>query len=378
MPFYEMRALREHLWYLDYPRQLSIESFRNPNFPLVAEMLQWFTTRYQDDPGLPVSTENEHDRTFFITTHVEFLFKESGIKLNPRRLYSADGHCVQELLKVASSLRKAMEAAKNYNPEEESSATGFVRPTPQELAKLMEDQKKVREMASELTERGARLYDLLGRETELREQRETALSKELDMREIEAGMKRCIESLMNNIQHKQKMIDELASDESDLLAKITRKKEELKRAGKRMRALKNVRPAFMDDFDKLETVMRDLYEVYVGKFRNVKFLESKVAEINKEEQEKYLERARELQAIQEQAHSQQQESLLAGVAGADGVIVAGLGDDDDEGDDDDDDDEDDDEEETSEEIDGLGDDIKDEAKTLSPTTASRPKRPPTG
>ena len=35
--------------------------------------------RYQDDPGLPVSTENEHDRTFFITTHVEFLVSELAV-----------------------------------------------------------------------------------------------------------------------------------------------------------------------------------------------------------------------------------------------------------------------------------------------------------
>ena len=56
-------------------------------------------------------------------------FKESGIKLNPRRLYSADGHCVQELLKVASSLRKAMEAAKNYNPEEVSHPPPMQSPT---------------------------------------------------------------------------------------------------------------------------------------------------------------------------------------------------------------------------------------------------------
>lgn len=43
--FLVLTVLREHLWYLDYPRQISIESFRNPNFPLVAEMLGWFTTR---------------------------------------------------------------------------------------------------------------------------------------------------------------------------------------------------------------------------------------------------------------------------------------------------------------------------------------------
>lgn len=50
--------------------------------------------------------------------------------------------------------------------------------------------------------------------------------------------------LQKQINRKQTMIDELERDQSDLMTKISRKQEELKRAQKRMRALKNVRYAY--------------------------------------------------------------------------------------------------------------------------------------
>jgi len=36
----------EMLRALGYPRLVSMENFRNPNFPLVAEILQWLINRY--------------------------------------------------------------------------------------------------------------------------------------------------------------------------------------------------------------------------------------------------------------------------------------------------------------------------------------------
>jgi clusterin-associated protein 1 len=52
-----------------------------------------------------------------------------------------------------------------------------------------------------------------------------------------------------------------------LEAKIEKKKVELDRNQKRLLTLKKVRPAFMDEYEKLEEELKKLYEEYIIKFR---------------------------------------------------------------------------------------------------------------
>ena len=66
--------------------------------------------------------------------------------------------------------------------------------------------------------------------------------------------------------------------------KIEKKKAELERNQKRLRSLANVRPAFMDEYDKLDGELSKQYEVYVEKHRNLSYLEHLLEEHNKVEQ----------------------------------------------------------------------------------------------
>ena len=50
-------------------------------------------------------------------------------------------------------------------------------------------------------------------------------------------------------------------------AKIEKKKVELERNQKRLLTLKKVRPAFMDEYEKLEAELKKVYEEYIVKFR---------------------------------------------------------------------------------------------------------------
>ena len=62
-------------------------------------------------------------------------------------------------------------------------------------------------------------------------------------------------------------IENVASNEATLEAKIEKKKVELDRNQKRLLTLKKVRPAFMDEYEKLEEELKKLYEEYIIKFR---------------------------------------------------------------------------------------------------------------
>lgn len=58
-------------------------------------------------------------------------------------------------------------------------------------------------------------------------------------------------------------------------------KVEFERAQKRLKTLESVRPAFMDEFERLEEELKLQYEQYLHKFRNVTYLEQQLEEFNK-------------------------------------------------------------------------------------------------
>ena len=47
-----------------------------------------------------------------------------------------------------------------------------------------------------------------------------------------------------------------------------------------------IRPAFMDEYEKLEEELADIYELYITKFRCLTFLEQQLEEIEETETQK--------------------------------------------------------------------------------------------
>lgn len=129
--------LAEMLRAVGYPRMVSVENFRNPNFPLVADIGRWLVSQYEPKTDFPHSVETEHDRVLFVRLFAEFMVSLSRnfclgflvmgsiyeiilnilqvtkvqVKLNTKRLYQADGYAVKELIKVVSVLHNAMKGS---------------------------------------------------------------------------------------------------------------------------------------------------------------------------------------------------------------------------------------------------------------------------
>ena len=53
MSYRDLRSLTEMMRALGYPRLISLENFRQPNFPLVAEMVGWLVKRFEPSADLP-------------------------------------------------------------------------------------------------------------------------------------------------------------------------------------------------------------------------------------------------------------------------------------------------------------------------------------
>merc|ERR1711934_999361 len=127
--------------------------------------------------------------------------------------------------------------------------------------------KQTRKLGTAITMKGAALYDLLGREVELREKRQTVLARTLEIQEVEAGLRSSAQHVTEETSKVQHNIENVASNEANLEAKIEKKKVELERNQKRLQTLKKVRPAFMDEYEKLEDELKKLYVEYIVKFR---------------------------------------------------------------------------------------------------------------
>lgn len=92
--------------------------------------------------------------------------------------------------------------------------------------------------------------------------------------------------------------DNLQADESNLVSKIEKKKIEFDRAEKRLKSLQGVRPAYMDEYERIENDLVGIYETYMDKFRNLAFLENQLDDYNRDEQEKYNETEDALKRMQ--------------------------------------------------------------------------------
>ena len=60
-----------------------------------------------------------------------------------------------------------------------------------------------------------------------------------------------------------------------------------------------VKPAFMEEYERLEQELASLQETYVNKYRNLDYLENELEAFNKIEEEKLKKAQKELKKIRE-------------------------------------------------------------------------------
>ncbi|XP_071427494.1 clusterin-associated protein 1 isoform X2 [Pithys albifrons albifrons] len=294
---------------LGYPRLISMENFHTPNFMLVSEVLLWLVKRYEPQTDIPADVETEQDRVFFIKAVAQFMATKAHIKLNTKKLYQADGYAVKELLKVTSVLYGAMNTKgveRADLSEEDCSKFKF------DLGSKIADLKAARQLASEITSKGAVLYDLLGKEVELREARTESIARPLEINEAEKVMKIAIDSVLEQVEKVKDMLNNVALDEANLEVKIEKRKVELERSQKRLQTLKSVRPAFMDEYEKIEEQLQKQYSNYLEKFHNLTYMEQLLDDHQRAEQEMFEEAANMLRLMQNRLKEEEQHLLESG------------------------------------------------------------------
>lgn len=307
MSYRDMRSFTEMMRALGYRRLISMENFQKPNFPLVAEVLVWLINRYDPNARISTDIDTREDRVIFIKSAAEFMATKAHIKLNTKKLYQADWHSVKELLKVTSVLYDAIKtnSSSNYdNADDDIAAVTF------DVSAKMDDLKEGRRLVSEITKKGAILHDLLGKEVDLKEARSSALGRQLEINDLEKLIKQSMKSLEEEKKKMMSAIDNVASDEANLEMKIEKKQADLGRNQKRLETLQSVRPAYMDDYEVMETDLQSIYNDYMMKFRNMVFLEQALEEYQKNENERNEEMENHLHQMISQVNANNRTNTL--------------------------------------------------------------------
>ncbi|XP_049868675.1 clusterin-associated protein 1 [Pectinophora gossypiella] len=308
MSYRDLRNFSEAMRALGFPRPISLESFRIPNWELVEECLRWLAARLEGDVALPGGRETLEQRLALVTRATALFHSRANLKLNGKKLYGADGWAVRELLKVATLLRAALEAPAPDDVGAEPSAHLY------DVSSRLGEIKQARALATDITAQGAFLYDLLAKEPENKEHREQALSRPLDMSAMESCLRRALDAVAAKVAAGREQIDNVAASEAALDSKLERRRAELQRAEKRLHTVQKIKPAYQGELTALETEIEQLWSVYVLRYRCVEALKHQLSMLESAQ----AEAAEEQQAaIMQLIHKYEAEDVLGKLSDSD-------------------------------------------------------------
>ncbi|XP_055685279.1 clusterin-associated protein 1 [Lutzomyia longipalpis] len=275
MTFNDVRDLTEHLKLLGYPEFFPMSALYTPygsiaGFKIVANVLNWLAARLEPGTTLPGGTESEAERVLLIRAASEFFITKAGIKINPRKLYASSVASAKELLKITSVLIQAPSDVKTQ--EDEMKTLNEI-----DLSDRIEDLRRVRELSTELTNRGASLYDLLGKEPLNKETREHQANRPMELSSVEHALVSSFSTLQSKSQSAKTYLEQTRDEVTNLNSRLQRKQQELDRSKQRLLALQKVRPSYLEEFEKLEEELNGLFDIYLTRHRTVDALKSALA-----------------------------------------------------------------------------------------------------
>ena len=352
MSYRELRDFTEHMKTLGYPSALSIDSFRQPNFPLVASLLLFLLHRY--DPTLvpPEDISSQAQRVSFIQAVTAMLLSKCHIKLSMKQLYKADGYAVKELLKLSTTLYTAMSASTTSASATASSAASASADASAALTSF-DSFRDAKALSADLIDLGERLSSLLSNESAVRPAREQALlfvdsisGDDPRGQAVERSIRRQMALMADNVKELRANHGNVVEDCDKVRAKLERREGERERVEKRWKALRRVKPQFLEEYEREEKELRAVYANYVERLRNVHWLEGEMAQLRREEEEEKRESERRLASMQKRLREEERKILRGQERASD------------EEDDEDDEDEEEEEEDEDDGGDGREDDHK--------------------
>ena len=328
---------------LGYGRLISLDNFRRPNFELVADILYFFCDRIESSIDLSDDISTKLKRVEFIKNCANILASKTQIRLKLKHLYKSDGYAVKELLKIAHFLNDAnntnyqdLDYENNYYPHHEANSMSISS----NLNKLRE----YTNLGSKIVENGVKLHNLLNAGDSsgshlnnngnkvIIDQRIIRFLDEMShniesydnviKKNIEKKLNHLINDLDDNLNDLQEnKLIEIKQNIRILHKKLKEKSSEYDRLNKRLLSLKNIRPAFIEEYEILESKNIEIYDLYCEKFRNLSYLQSSLDKYRVIEREKEMKTKKRLKSVQQKLREQEMKLLTNNNDGVDDLDV---------------------------------------------------------
>ncbi|XP_055841416.1 clusterin-associated protein 1 [Episyrphus balteatus] len=262
MSFKDVRDLSEHLKLLGFPKVFPLQALCSnygslASFQVVAEILQWLAGLLEPGTILSGSPDTEAERVLLIRSATEFFVTKSAIKLNPRKLYASSAATAGELQKITKLL-----IAPSHQNEDKDEDENYRSLNQVDIGDKIDDLRRARELSSDLTNRGAALYDLLSKEVVNKESRIMQANRPMEISSVERSLKNAISAAQLKLQSSRVQLESSKVEFNALSTKLQRKKAELERTKQRLEALEKIRPAHLQEFEQYETELKELFQQY--------------------------------------------------------------------------------------------------------------------
>lgn len=310
MSYRELLVLSEKMKSLGYGRLISLDNFRSPNFELVADILYFFCDRIESAVELSDDISTRNQRVEFVRRSASILASATQIKLKLSNIYKADGYAVKELLKIAHFL----DSAQNFEGEVNGKGKGNEKA--KDIASDLNALREYTNLGSKIVSNGVKLHNLLSSNEKMMDERVVLFLDEMShsMDDYDDSMKkqigRRLQTSMNELDdsmsdlREHKLVD-IRQNLRVLQKKMDEKGSELERLKKRLSSLKNIKPAFLEEYEALETQNLEVYDLYAQKFRNLSYLHAQLNKYRRVEHEKEMATRKRLKSVQQKLRQQE-------------------------------------------------------------------------
>lgn len=334
----------QELEFLRYPQQISLDSFDEPNFQLVADILYWLSHRFDTFRGMLIhdSIKTVHDRVKFITCIVKSFGtitnsainvatadsqETNGIILDAKQLYLSMNGAVNEILKITSYLIDCVHLQTSHR-QASGKRHGSFRKESSSLVDLvdMENVQNLRKFMAQLIEEGSNFYSSIMKHIETDKQNEyhnaidyfqnvssTLNEKDEDFILVQNKIHEIVESKKQEVLALEDETSLLQAKLGDAREALKNESRELERSKKRLQSLQSMEPAFVNDIDRLETDLQNHYDLYMERYRNLHYLKSEMDKIKQTEADILAESERKMKKLQLQLYEDDKQSHLESI-----------------------------------------------------------------
>eukprot|EP00817_Percolomonadidae_sp_ATCC50343_P004676 CAMPEP_0117423704 /NCGR_PEP_ID=MMETSP0758-20121206/4267_1 /TAXON_ID=63605 /ORGANISM="Percolomonas cosmopolitus, Strain AE-1 (ATCC 50343)" /LENGTH=389 /DNA_ID=CAMNT_0005207037 /DNA_START=342 /DNA_END=1511 /DNA_ORIENTATION=- len=253
----------------------------------------------------PESIETDMDRIDFLKAIGQLAYYKARIKLNLKRLYSADGYSIRELLKLARILKNGVVSANHQERMNASAGSSEDIIQQAQSEQFLSYITTIRDTSEELTELGSTLDESLEKELKLRDARAEVISQAHDPDTVKETVESNHQKSIEMVKTLREGIDQMKDDEAKLTKQKKRLETELESSKNRLNRNKYVRPQFMDQYDARVKELQVLYTTYVDRYRNLKYLENELEKYRLAEEEIMEENNRELAYMRKKLHEEE-------------------------------------------------------------------------